>query len=161
FRGGRKLLLPGRNRLRGARRLQRSGQEPDDERPASRRHLVEYSGKTRTPEVMKPPLPSDEVGRLAALSRYEILDTPPEKAYDDLTLWPSQTTAAPMARVVCVDSARQWFKSRLGIAGTETPRDVSFCGHAILGKDVMEVPDALADERFRDSPLVTGEGGFR
>ncbi|HWA28847.1 MAG TPA: ATP-binding protein [Lacunisphaera sp.] len=106
---------------------------------------------------MKPaPLPPDEAARLAALRHYEILDTVPEQAFDDLTLIAAQICQVSMAQVSFIDRDRQWFKSRLGIEAQETSRDIAFCAHTILHHDeVMEVRDATQDPRFADSPLVT------
>ena len=100
-------------------------------------------------------LPSTEPARLEALARYEVLDTPPEREFDDLTLLASYICQTPQALISFVDRERQWFKSRLGIEETETPRSVAFCAHAILQDDVMIVPDATKDDRFAGSPLVT------
>lgn len=106
---------------------------------------------------MKAPLPADENARLAALRRYHILDTPPEQAYDDLTLLAARLTDTPIALVNFVDSARQWFKARHGMALRETHRDISFCAHAILeAAPVLVVPDISADPRFADNPMVAG-----
>jgi PAS domain S-box-containing protein len=111
---------------------------------------------------MKPALPaSDETARLAALERYEILDTAPEREFDDITRLAASVCDAPMAQISLVDRDRQWFKARVGVSETETPRDISFCAHTILGSDVMVVPDASADDRFADNPLVVGAAGMR
>ncbi len=108
-----------------------------------------------------PSLPANEAERLQALARYDVLDTPPEQAFDDLTKLASHILDVPIAVVSLVDEARQWFKSSVGIDVRQTPREHAFCAHAILGKDVMVVEDALRDDRFRDNPLVTGGPGFR
>lgn len=107
------------------------------------------------------PRPKNESARLEALRRYEILDTEPEPEFDDLTLLASHICASPMALISLVDQERQWFKSKVGVNAHETPRDISFCGHAVLEEDVLVIPDAKADERFADNPLVTGEPGIR
>jgi anti-sigma regulatory factor (Ser/Thr protein kinase) len=98
----------------------------------------------------------DETARLAALRQYRILDTEPERAFDDLALLASHICQTPIALISLVDADRQWFKARIGMDATETPRAVSFCTHAIEDHDVFIVPDAHDDERFRDNPLVTG-----
>ncbi len=110
---------------------------------------------------MKPPLPSNEAARLDALRQYQVLDTPPEEAFDDLVRIAAQICGTPVALISLVDVQRQWFKARVGIEAQETPRDLAFCAHAILGEDVMVVPDATQDARFADNPLVTGETHIR
>jgi PAS domain S-box-containing protein len=110
---------------------------------------------------MKAPLPADEAARLEALASYHILDSAPEQSFDDLTLLASHIAQVPVALVTLVDEARQWFKSTVGTAVRETPREYAFCAWAILGKEVMIVPDALEDERFRTNPLVHSEPGIR
>jgi anti-sigma regulatory factor (Ser/Thr protein kinase) len=97
----------------------------------------------------------NEAARLEALRRYGILDTEPERSFDDLTLLASHICGTPMALISLVDADRQWFKSRIGIPMSETARAISFCGHAIHHRDLFIVPDAKHDERFRDNPLVT------
>jgi len=110
---------------------------------------------------MKPPLPENEAARLEALRRYAILDTFPEQEFDDLARLAALVCGTPIALVSFVDANRQWFKARVGLDLPETPRDVSFCGHAILKPDLLVIPDALEDERFRLNPLVTGEPKIR
>ena len=104
---------------------------------------------------------ADESARLAALHRYRILDTEPERGFDDLTLLASYICETPMAAITLIDADRQWFKSRVGISITETARAVSFCTHAIQNRDLFIVPDARHDERFRENPFVTGEPEIR
>jgi two-component system, NtrC family, sensor kinase len=99
--------------------------------------------------------------RVAALEKYAILDTEPEQAFDDLTLLASYVCKTPIALISLVDENRQWFKSKIGLAASETPRQVAFCSVAIQQPDVMVVPDTLQDERFRENPLVTGEPRIR
>jgi PAS domain S-box-containing protein len=107
------------------------------------------------------PLPDREAERLDALRAYGVLDTPAEAAFDDLAALASRICGAPMAMISLVDRDRQWFKARVGLDLAETPREIAFCAHAILGKGVMVVGDALEDPRFASSPLVTGEPAIR
>lgn len=107
------------------------------------------------------PLPPDESARLAALRRYAILDTPAEAAFDRITRLISGIFQVPIATVTLIDAERQWFKSCTGLDVKETGRDVAFCAHAILQNDVLVVPDARADARFRDNPFVTGAPHIR
>ncbi|MBL8474562.1 MAG: PAS domain S-box protein [Methyloversatilis sp.] len=107
------------------------------------------------------PLPSTETQRLAALHGTSLLDTPAEPSFDDLTRLASQICGTPMAVISLVDQDRQWFKSRVGVEATETPRDIAFCAHTILNTEVMTVDDARCDARFHDNPLVTGPMGLR
>jgi len=102
-----------------------------------------------------PDIPNNEAERLAALKRMDILDSAPEAGFDLLTEMAAELLQLPIALITIVDSKRQWFKSRVGIEGTETPRDVSFCAHAILQTSPMIIEDALLDERFSDNPSVT------
>ncbi|HSS44308.1 MAG TPA: GAF domain-containing protein [Thermoanaerobaculia bacterium] len=111
--------------------------------------------------MLTAPIPANDTARVEALGRYEILDTPPEQEFDDLTLLASHICGAPLAQISLVDAERQWFKSKVGLTASETRRDISFCGHAILRQDVMVVPDAASDERFADNPLVTGDPKIR
>ena len=104
------------------------------------------------------PTARNETARLAALARYEILDTAPEPEFDDLTRLAAQVCGTPFAQISFVDRDREWFKSRIGVDETETPRDISFCGHAILGSDVMVVPDARPTT---DSPTTRSSRGGR
>ena len=107
-------------------------------------------------------VPPDEAERLAALLSYEVLDTLPERVFDDLVRLAANLCGTPIAAVSLVDSDRQWFKASVGLDVSETPREVSFCAHAMLDTDrVMEVPDATHDARFADNPLVTGDFHLR
>jgi phosphoribosyl 1,2-cyclic phosphodiesterase len=102
------------------------------------------------------PLRPDEDTRLAALRDLGILDTDPEDRFDRHTSEISELLDVPIALVTMVDADRQWFKSHVGVEIRETPRDMSFCAHAILDDHLLEVPDALLDARFADNPMVAG-----
>ncbi len=107
------------------------------------------------------PIPSDEEIRLQALRELLLLDTPPEERFDRLTRFAMNEFEVPIATVSFVDRDRQWFKSQFGLDRIETPRDLSFCGHAILERHTLVVPDALKDERFLDNPMVVGPPWIR
>jgi diguanylate cyclase (GGDEF)-like protein len=109
----------------------------------------------------KPEIPADDATRLDALHGLCILDTLPEERFDRLTRLASRLFDVPIALVSLVDRNRQWFKSCQGLAASETPRDISFCGHAILGNEIFVIPDAAADIRFHDNPLVTDKPHIR
>lgn len=111
--------------------------------------------------MQSPPIPHNEQARLQALRQYRILDTLPEPLFDDITLLASQICEVPMALITLVDEHRQWFKSKHGIDAAETPREVSFCGHAILGNEIFEVANATNDPRFFDNPFVTDDPNIR
>ena len=110
---------------------------------------------------MPAPLHPQESARLAALHRYEILDTLPAPEFDDLTRLASLICGTPMAMISLVDERRQWFKSAIGLAVQETPREVAFCGHTILQNELLEIPNTLVDERVNQNPLVLGQPGIR
>ncbi|MDY0744380.1 GAF domain-containing protein [Paucibacter sp. R3-3] len=103
------------------------------------------------------PIPDDEAERLQALEELLLLDTPPDERYDRVVRFAAEQLDMPVALVSLVDGRRQWFKSRLGLEASETSRDISFCGHAIMSPELFVVEDASRDPRFADNPLVTGD----
>src|SRR6187549_3234161 len=111
--------------------------------------------------MQAPPPVADETGRLAALQRYKVLDTPPEGVLDDLTRTAAYVCRAPIALLTLIDGHRQWFKSRIGLSAAETPRRLSFCGHALHAADLFVVEDTRRDERFADHPHTVGDPFIR
>ncbi|HEY0061559.1 MAG TPA: PAS domain S-box protein [Telluria sp.] len=104
---------------------------------------------------------SEEAARVRSLRALSILDTLPEERFDRLTRLASRTFGVPIALVTLVDSERQWFKSRVGLAAAETPRAVALCSHAVEKRALVVVPDASVDPAFCDHPLVIGAGAIR
>lgn len=111
--------------------------------------------------MQTPVVPENERQRLDALRRLAVLDTPAEERFDRITRMARNMFDVPIALVSLVDENRQWFKSCCGLPVLETSRDISFCGHAILGETLFVVEDASQDPRFADNPLVTGEPHIR
>lgn len=109
----------------------------------------------KTPEL---PIPSNELERLAALKRYNILDTLPDNAFDDATKLVSYICGVPIAHISFIDESRQWFKSEIGIGISEVPREISFCRYTILESKMVEINDTFKNDRFKDDPNV--RGGF-
>ena len=107
------------------------------------------------------PIPADEQERLQLLHALDLLDTPAEPAFDHITQLVSKVLHVPIALVSLVDQDRQWFKSRVGLDATETPREFAFCAHAIVNSGPMIVEDATQDIRFANNPLVTGQPNIR
>ena len=101
------------------------------------------------------PTPENEAKRLEALHRYELLDTPPERTYDDFTQIASYICGTPIASITLIDANRQWFKARVGLDSTETPREHAFCAHTIMEEKLLLVEDATSDARFASNPFVT------
>jgi two-component system, NtrC family, sensor kinase len=104
---------------------------------------------------------TDETARLASLQRYSILDSAPEKIYDDVTHLAAMICGAPISTITFIDNERQWFKSAVGLQSRGGPREHSFCAHTIDTPITLIVRDAQEDPRFADNPLVTGEPGIR
>lgn len=111
--------------------------------------------------MIAPDLPADERRRLATLRALGLLDSPAEERFDRITRLAQRLFDVPTVLVSLIDEDRQWFKSSQGTDVSETSREVSFCGHAILGTGVMQVPDARLDPRFTDNPLVAGDPKIR
>jgi GAF domain-containing protein len=103
----------------------------------------------------------NDAARVAALQKYAILDSEPEQAFDDLVLLASFISNTPIALISLVDENRQWFKSKMGVSVSETPREIAFCNSAIRQPDVFVVPDTLSDERFRNNPMVLSDPKIR
>lgn len=108
-----------------------------------------------------PPIPAGEHRRLQVLRELAILDAPPDDRLDVITAYCRSRFGVAIALVSLVDEARQWFASRQGLAPQETPREVSFCAHAVAAGAPLVVTDAMCDPRFADNPLVTGAPGIR
>lgn len=111
--------------------------------------------------MKKAPFLLNEEIRLQELLDYEVLDTEAEKIYDDITSMAKELCGCSIALISLIDRERQWFKSKQGLNATETPRDISFCGHAIMNDQVMIIENAEKDDRFFDNPLFTGEPHVR
>lgn len=111
--------------------------------------------------MLSPALPLNELSRQASLERMNLTTTPDDLALDRITTMAKLHFGVPIALVSLIDGERQWFKSCQGLSVRETPRNVSFCGHAILGEGIFLIEDAFADARFADNPLVTGEPHVR
>ena len=126
-------------------------------RKRPQRVKVDWSGSTQ----FKVPIPKDEKERLADLYQYQVLDTPGEEDFDNITTLASHICNTPIALVTLVDSKRQWFKSKVGVTISETSRDVALCVHAIMQTDLLIVRDASTDKRFARNPLVTSNPKIR
>ena len=111
--------------------------------------------------MIKPDIPPNEGERLQALGALRILDTPPEERFDRITSLAARVLRVPKAYISMVDGDREWLKSQVGMQTQQNPRDMSFCGHVILGDRPMVLADATADPRFRDNPLSDGPDGIR
>ena len=111
--------------------------------------------------MQKPKVPENEAARLKTLQSLNILDTHADDRFDRLARMAKRLFDVPIALVSLADANRQWFKSCIGLDVYETPRDISFCGHAILSDNIFIIPDTLEDKRFADNPLVTNAPNIR
>ena len=111
--------------------------------------------------MLPAPIPDNDAERLAALYELLILDTPPEERYDKIVAFVAAEFDVPICLISLLDRDRQWFKASVGASVCETSRDISFCGHAIMARDIMEIPDTVLDPRFADNPLVTAAPHIR
>jgi GAF domain-containing protein len=112
-------------------------------------------------EATDAPVPIFEAERLAAVHHSNLIDTPPEEAFDRLTELAAHVCDCPMSLITLLTATRQWFKSRVGVRMSETSRDASFCNYTILGAEPFIVQDAQADPRFASNPLVVGPPHIR
>jgi diguanylate cyclase (GGDEF)-like protein len=111
--------------------------------------------------MIKPDIPQNEKSRLETLRSLDVLDAQAEERFDRVTRMAKRMFGVPIALVSLVDENRQWFKSCIGLSLSETSREMSFCGHAILGSEVFIIRDAIEDERFADNPLVLNDPNIR
>lgn len=123
--------------------------------------LNAFPSNSRSPAVQPPLKPDNEAQRIKALRATNLLFTPSEERFDRITRLASHLLGTPIALVTLVADDLQWFKSVQGLEATDTPREVSFCGHAILSEDTFVVGNARKDPRFSDNPLVTGTPNIR
>lgn len=124
--------------------------------PTRSRRAGTLQGALPSP-VRHAPLPPNEASRLGELRAMELLDTPPEARFDRLVELAAAVLCVPMSYISLVDAERQWFKAKCGLTSDGTGRRESFCAHTILEDAPLIIPDAAADPRFEDSPLVVGE----
>lgn len=111
--------------------------------------------------MIKPKIPKNEAERLHALRTLRILDTSGEERFDRVTRMAKRMFGVQISLVSLIDEKRQWFKSKQGLDASETPREISFCGHAINQDELFIISNALEDERFADNPLVTDDPNIR
>jgi GAF domain-containing protein len=127
--------------------------------PASKGRKLVVSWEHTKPFPL--PIPKDESKRMATLRKYHILDSPAEAEFDNLTAMAAHICGTPVALITLIDSDRQWFKSKVGISLSETSRDMAFCAHAIMVREIFVVPDASRDKRFAANPLVRASPKIR
>jgi DNA-binding response OmpR family regulator len=112
-------------------------------------------------EVMRPLIPQDEAERLVEFRLGGAVDAKPEERFDKISRMAQRVFNVPFAGISFVEGDRQWFKSRQGLPLEDTPRELSFCGHAIVGQDPLIVEDAVLDPRFAQNPIVLEEPRIR
>jgi len=111
--------------------------------------------------MKKAPIPNNEPKRLASLYALELLNTPPEERFDQLTRMAVKIFHVPISTLTLIDSNREWFKSCQGLSKTEGDRAISFCGHALVEDEILVIEDTKKDERFSDNPMVMGDPYIR
>jgi len=126
--------------------------------PQGKRALDVHWPKTAQ---FKVPIPKDEKQRLVALARYDILDTPREKGFDDIVVLASHLCETPIALIVLIDRDRQWFKASVGVRVKESPREFAVCAYTIMQRRLFIVPDATRDKRFASNPFVIAGPQFK
>ncbi len=121
-------------------------------------HIIRKSSPMKTESNQ---IPYTDSERIAALKEYKIMDSSPEEEFDNITKLASYICQAPISLITLLDEERQWFKSKIGVAISETPREHAFCNHTIQQNDLMIIEDAQKDERFKDNPLVLEDPNIR
>ena len=111
--------------------------------------------------MKKAPIPKNELRRVMSLYALDLLDTPPEERFDQLTRCATKIFKMPISTLTLIDANREWFKSCQGLSKTEGDRAVSFCGHALVENEILVIKDTAKDERFVDNPMVIGEPYIR
>lgn len=111
--------------------------------------------------MQQAPIPSNDQARVCAVEGLHLLDTVSEERFDCLTREAIKRFSVPISTITLVDKDREWFKSVQGLHTREGPRDISFCGHALMSQIVLVIEDTLSDSRFADNPMVTGEPFIR
>lgn len=111
--------------------------------------------------MQKAPIPANDKERVCALEGLKLLDTAPEERFDRLTREAIKRFSVPISTITLVDKDREWFKSVQGLQVREGPRDISFCGHALMQEVILVINNTLADPRFANNPMVKGEPFIR